>query len=97
MTITITLDTNNAAFDNDRVSRAHTEVARLVGQVANWFDTDGPHDGPLYDYNGNHVGDVAVSGGLDEADDVCDPLCASRVPFGSCTCGRVDRQAARGE
>jgi len=25
----------------------------------------------------------------------CAPTCASRVPFGECTCGRVDRQLAK--
>ena len=29
-----------------------------------------------------------------EASEECAPDCASRVPFGECTCGRVDRQAA---
>jgi hypothetical protein len=29
---------------------------------------------------------------LGELDEECAPDCASRVPFGECTCGRFDRQ-----
>lgn len=64
MTITIRLTTDNAAFDNDRASHAHTEIARLVAEVARRFDTDGPFDGPLVDINGNTVGTVSVTGRL---------------------------------
>jgi hypothetical protein len=60
MIITIQIDTDNAVFDDDRASHAHTEVARLVQQVAGWFDTDGPYEGPLYDRNGNTIGQVSV-------------------------------------
>jgi hypothetical protein len=60
MTITITINTDNAAFDNDRASRAHTEVARIVREVGNRFDTDGPFDGEVYDVNGNTVGLVVM-------------------------------------
>jgi hypothetical protein len=63
MKIIIEIDTNNAAFDNDRVSRAHTEVARIVSGIARGFDTDGPHAGPVYDVNGNTVGHVVIQGG----------------------------------
>jgi hypothetical protein len=62
MKITITINADNAAFDNDRASRSHTEVARIVADVARWFDTDGPYDGPLFDCNGNTVGSVKVTG-----------------------------------
>lgn len=29
------------------------------------------------------------------SDEDCAPMCASRVPFGECTCGRADREADR--
>jgi hypothetical protein len=60
MTITITIDTSHAAFNWDRASRSHTEVARIVSEVASRFDTDGPFDGPIYDRNGSEVGSVEV-------------------------------------
>ncbi len=62
MTITIKLKTDNAAFENDRISGAHTETARILAEVAQRFDTDGPFDGPVYDINGNTVGTVTVRG-----------------------------------
>lgn len=62
MTITIRIETDNAAFEDDHASNTHTEIARLVAKVAQWFDTDGPHNGPLYDINGNKVGYVNVIG-----------------------------------
>jgi hypothetical protein len=60
MTITIRIDTDNAAFDDDKASGAHTEIARLLAGIAARFDTDGPHDGPLMDINGNTVGTVTI-------------------------------------
>ncbi len=67
MTITIRLQTDNAAFQ-DQDGDPRYEVARIVRQIASWFVDDGLYlDGadtypPLRDSNGNTVGSVTVTG-----------------------------------
>ena len=60
MRIIIDMATDNAAFEDDSASGSHTEIARIVCEVGRRFDTDGPYAGPLYDVNGNQVGQVRV-------------------------------------
>ena len=56
MTITIKIDTGNAAFDENKIA----EVERIIRE---WLDGGGVYAQPkLYDVNGNHVGSVKVSG-----------------------------------
>ena len=54
MTITIKIRTGNAAFEDDK----DAEIRRILCE---WI-ADGAHARPLYDYNGNRVGSVAVTG-----------------------------------
>ncbi len=57
MTITIKIDTGNAAFE-DRA----TEISRILHQ---WLDREGDFARgtvKLHDYNGNTVGSVTVTG-----------------------------------
>ena len=53
MTITITLETGNAAFEDSR------EVPRIL---RDWLKADYPHNATLRDSNGNTVGKVTVTG-----------------------------------
>ena len=57
MRITISLETDNAAFGDNRLE----EVARLVRQVANEV-AKGYTGAFLLDYNGNRVGSYIVKG-----------------------------------
>ncbi len=64
MNIRITLNTENAAFEDSPDS----EVARILHKLADWFETDpaGILDGdrvPLFDVNGNKVGLAIVDNG----------------------------------
>jgi len=54
MTITIRLKTGNAAFEDDK----DAEVHRILRE---WL-ADGARARPLYDYNGNKIGAVTVTG-----------------------------------
>lgn len=55
MNITIKIDANNAAFDDDGGS----EVARILRELADRYDRDGLFVSiPLRDKNGNPVGSV---------------------------------------
>ena len=62
MTITITINTGNAAFENK-----DAELARIVGKVADMLSHGNIASGvreakPLRDSNGNTVGSVRVAG-----------------------------------
>jgi hypothetical protein len=51
MPISITIDTDNAAFDD-----GYSEVVRLLRDLAKRIERDGRvEDRKLYDINGNHV------------------------------------------
>ena len=56
--ITITIDTSNAAFDDNQ--GAH-EIARILRELADSYDANGLQFHKLYDINGNPVGYVGRS------------------------------------
>jgi hypothetical protein len=60
-TVTITINTSNAAFDDDsRTILGAGEIARILRVVADDFERDGvPRE--LRDINGNFVGRVKLS------------------------------------
>lgn len=56
--ITITIDTENAAFDDEPA----TEIARLLRYIAGNLENFGiPQSGSLYDINGNICGAVTIT------------------------------------
>lgn len=55
--VTITIETDNAAFEDD----PGAEVARILAEYARRLDGESLRSCKLYDYNGNHVGDVEVT------------------------------------
>lgn len=60
--ITITIETGNAAFEDEPAS----EVARILRAAADRVEETGevPHCGlPLFDVNGNRCGAVTIEGG----------------------------------
>lgn len=58
MQITITINTDNAAFEGD----PGVELSRILTQLAQEFEqTTNPHSGKICDINGNTVGKVEVS------------------------------------
>lgn len=61
MTITIKINTENAAFEGPNKD---TEIARLMQKIADRFSEGGSDyaKGNLRDYNGNTVGTVTVRG-----------------------------------
>lgn len=60
MTITIKINTDNAAFEDDKA----TEVHRIVREAVAILNGDdyGPGAFPVRDSNGNTVGSVTVTG-----------------------------------
>lgn len=65
MKITITIHTENAAFEDDQYGIAQEgsmpETARILGDLSRRFAAGSwPMDGPILDYNGNTVGRVTV-------------------------------------
>jgi hypothetical protein len=54
MTITIKIDTKNAAFEEDR----EAEIERILADIGRRAEMTGP----VYDFNGNKVGSVKVVG-----------------------------------
>lgn len=65
MTITITINTDNDAFDLDNEAVVQEgsmfETARILQKVAGRFAAGSwPMDGPIFDINGNEVGEVKV-------------------------------------
>ena len=54
--ITITIETSNAAFDEDM----GREVRRILGTVASRIRNEGLHGMILHDVNGNTVGRLEV-------------------------------------
>lgn len=56
-TISITIDTGNAAFDNDSDGNWESEVASILKTASEKLQ-DGHRDFKLYDSNGNAVGRV---------------------------------------
>jgi hypothetical protein len=57
MTITIKINTDNAAFEDK-----DAEVARIMAQVCREFYSYGPQPSRLRDSNGNTVGSITVRG-----------------------------------
>lgn len=65
MKITVTIHTDNAAFDEDNEAVQQEgsmfETARILQKVAGRFAAGSwPMDGPVFDINGNQVGEVEV-------------------------------------
>lgn len=60
MTITIKIDTGNAAFGESPEERDQ-EVARIMREWAGRIPEDG-YSMNLYDYNGNRVGVITMRG-----------------------------------
>jgi len=59
MTLTLTIDMDNEAFQD---GNAGNEVARILQKVAAEFEEVGhPQFRRLYDYNGNRVGEITVA------------------------------------
>lgn len=58
-TIRLTLDTGNAAFDNDGDGDYDAEVARIFREAADRLER-GEQDFTLRDINGNKVGSVTT-------------------------------------
>lgn len=56
MTIRITINTDNAAFEDDR----DMEVCRILQAAARKIAVQGEYSFPLHDINGNKVGQVSV-------------------------------------
>lgn len=54
--ITITIETSNAAFDED----FHGEVCRILNTVSSRVRNEGVHGMILLDTNGNSVGNLEV-------------------------------------
>jgi hypothetical protein len=54
--ITITIETGNAAFDNDPAA----EAARILRDLAGRFDRAGIVTPLLYDVNGNYCGSITI-------------------------------------
>lgn len=55
--IVITIDTDNAAFEE----RPATEIARILMTLAvDFSNVGGPADSRLFDFNGNVVGSIIV-------------------------------------
>jgi hypothetical protein len=68
MKITITINTDNAAFDLDNAALQQEgsmlEVARILETLARRFSAGNwPMEGPIRDINGNTVGDVRIEEG----------------------------------
>ncbi len=57
MTVSIKIDTGNAAFTDNEGA----EVARILRRYAEHIDGGGPYESALMDYNGNRVGKVTVT------------------------------------
>lgn len=63
MTITIKIDTGNAAFRDSPAYATNYEVSQIMHVVADRFYMDGSDLVPaLFDTNGNLVGSVTVKG-----------------------------------
>lgn len=60
MKIKISIETSTPAFDteDDNYSNAEGEVARILRQLADKWETFGIDDTPLYDIDGNKVGEA---------------------------------------
>lgn len=66
MTITITINTDNAAFEDDNEAAKQEgsmfEVGRILEQLAGRFTAGSwPMGGPILDINGNTVGKVEIA------------------------------------
>ena len=57
MTIRITINTDNAAFEQDR----DFEVARILQAAARHIEVTGDYSWPLRDANGDTVGKISAS------------------------------------
>ncbi len=57
---TLTIETNNAAFDDE----PGPEIARIMRRAADYIELRGPplHGMPLHDSNGNTCGSAALFG-----------------------------------
>lgn len=56
MRVTITIDTSNAAFDNNQT----TEIQRILCDIANKIADFGIREKVLRDINGNIVGELKI-------------------------------------
>lgn len=56
MEVAIFIDCDNAAFEDE----PEREVARILRELAAKLDAGERFDQPLYDSNGNHVGECGV-------------------------------------
>jgi hypothetical protein len=56
MSFKLTIETENAAFDDE----PEAEVARILRAVAERLEIAGLTDGACYDVNGNRVGDFKL-------------------------------------
>ena len=56
MKLTITINMDGSAFDDRR-----DEAARILTELSEIFQDDGPRDLPILDSNGNTVGKAQVS------------------------------------
>ena len=66
--LTVTIETDNAAFDLDAGGSPSWELARILRQLADRIESDGPPGRELYrlqDANGNTVG--GAKGGTPDA------------------------------
>ncbi len=64
MTITITIDTGNAAFQDDETSVFDNESTEVIRILRDWLSHGSALRAdvrPLYDYNGNKVGRIEVT------------------------------------
>ena len=59
MKLTITINMDNSAFDDG--NSGGDEVSRILFDLADSFQDDGPRDLPILDSNGNTVGKAQVS------------------------------------
>lgn len=57
MKITITIDTNNAAFEDNTEAEVARILKKIVEKIANGEDVDGKK---TIDFNGNVVGQVSI-------------------------------------
>lgn len=78
-----TEDAAQRCLDNFRDSRPTADYGLTIYRA-----TEGDADAALY-MVGSPYGDHRDA----EPDEDCAPNCASRVPFGECTCGRADLEA----
>lgn len=58
MQFTVTIDTDNAAFDGDDCG---AELARILREIAQKVE-DGADEGNAFDINGNRVGSFELAG-----------------------------------